>query len=137
MRLTAKHEHLIQMLADPEDMRTQSAKGKAAGFSTGRTSQLHQVKEFLAALHAKTTELVAAKRAGIYRNLYRDSGKGDTPAGVAYLKGAGDIQGGVNVQTNITQNNSKEQLDDSFDEAQAERETRILRARAIASKDSN
>ena len=136
MRLTAKHEYLIQMLADPEDGRTQKQKGKVARYSEATVYNCLKDKEFLAALHTKTTELVAAKRAGIYRNLYRDSGKGDTPAGVAYLKGAGDIQGGVNVQTNVMQNNEAD-FADRLRDAKAARNERARDLRRVALEDTD
>jgi hypothetical protein len=134
MKLTAKHMYLIQLLADPSDTRTQAEKAKDAGFTVTYVPRLYHEKDFLEALHAKTTEMVAAKRPQVYGNLLRDSGKGDTAAGVAYLKGAGDIQGGVNVHTNVTQNNEGS-FADRLQEAQAARSERARNLRRVALED--
>lgn len=119
--LNPKHLLLIDFLADPADQRTMAEKSEAAGFHETYVWELLRKPEFLQVLHKRTTELVASHRAKIYNYLLRDAGKGDTQAGIAYLKACGDITGGTNVVTNVTQSNANnedfaDRLRDRFSE---------------------
>jgi hypothetical protein len=137
MKLTPKHLLLIQYLADPLDRRTKIDKSKAAGFAELYVFQLLRNKVFLAALHEKTTEMVAAHRPRIYSNLLRDSDNSDTQASIAFLKGCGDIQGGVNVHTNVVQSNTDESFKEDFEEAQAAREAEAIQRKRASLVDSD
>ena len=115
-------------------MRTNDEKSVAAGYSIKHVYVLLRDGDFLERLHERTTVLVAARRAKIYRDLDRNSGKGDTPAAVAFLKGCGDIQGGTNVVTNVSQNNSDKDLINRYD---AVRRLRTAKVKAsITDEDS-
>ena len=125
MNLTAKHLLFIDMLADPCDQRTNKAKAKDAGWSPRHTYTMLRDSDFLTKLHERTTILVAARRAEIYGHLRKSSNDGDTAAAVAFLKGCGDIQGGTNVVTNVSQNNSDKDLINRYDAVRRLRSAKV------------
>lgn len=127
MRLTAKHKHLIEMLADPLDMDTNKAKAKRAGLSECAMYRMLKDPEAIELLNRRTYELIPTATPEAYRCLVRQLRSNDTGAAKAYLQTRGDIgSGGHTSNITVTQTNSDESLDDAITRAQLERRETIL-----------
>jgi len=131
MELNEKHIYLIEMLADVADNRTQDEKCVEAGFTPKYVYKLKKDPEFCAALGDATTVSVQANRHRVYRNLLRSSDNGSDTASQIYLKGAGDIVGGTQVNTVVKTGGDNRTFDERLRDNREERETAYNRERAI------
>lgn len=95
MKLTVRHLHLIQLLADLDDRRPKVEKSKAAGFTPKYVFTLERTPDFFAALDLEVNRELKRHRARVLRNVLRDSDKGDAASHRIFLqnKHIGDIQG--------------------------------------------
>jgi len=120
------------MLADWNDHRTMGEKSIAAGFAEKYVFQLLTDPDFALELDKRVSQLRAALRPRVYANLAKASDGGDTKAGEVLLKACGDITGGTNVVTNVTQTNDRnedfaDRLKDRFREREvAARQDRFV-----------
>ena len=119
------------MLADIGDTRTKDAKCAEAGFTPKHVYRLLKDPEFCRALDDATTVSVRAHRARVYMNLLRASDSGDTQASTTFLKGAGDIAGGTQVNTVVNQGGDDKGFAERLREARKERDVAYERERVL------
>ena len=107
MAFTAQQILAIELLADPTDTRPVKEKAEEAGISAVTLWRWRKNNEFLAAMNQRTSELVNAGRAEAMQCLVRCFRGGDRAAARDYLQVTADIGSGVNVQTNVYNNQEK------------------------------
>ncbi len=130
MKLTAKHLHLLELLADPLDMGTNKAKAKRAGLSEVAMYRMLKDKEAIRILNERTYELIPTVKPEAYRCLARELRKGNVQAAKAALQSFGDIgSGGHTTHVNVKQDNrgrDEETLEDAVRRISHERWDRVV-----------
>ena len=131
MELNERHHKLIAMLVDMDDHRSKDEKCVEAGFTPKYVYILQKDSDFMEALNLAFIKARTMGKIQVYRNLLRDSNKGDTQAGKTYLTGEGDIVGGTHVQTVVNQGGDSRDFADRLREARAERDVAYEREKAL------
>lgn len=127
MKLTSKHLHMIELLADPLHTGTNEQKANEAGFSAKTLYNTLKDPEALRILRERTDYHIGLQRSGAYRCLIQNFRKGDRASARDYLQAIGDIgSGGHTSNITVTQTNNDESLDDAITRAQLERRETIL-----------
>ncbi len=124
MKLTPKHLHAIDLVADPLDARTLEEKAKDAGFTYKTLYRLMNEPEAQRILRERTDYFLGQYRPSAYRCLVQNFKGGDRASARDYLQAIGDI--GTGGQTNIVKVEQNSEKDSSLDE----RTARVLEQRA-------
>ena len=131
-RLKPNHVKLLDLLADLNDGRSDVEKCIEAGFSGTYVYELLKKPEFQRELRERTDAGLGAGRPRVLGAVKKKAEEGDMKAAEIYLKATGDITGGTNVTTNITQTNANnEDFSDKIRDRFAERTVAAKRDRFV------
>ncbi len=132
-KFSARQLRLIELLADLDDTRSKDEKSVAAGYAAKHIYRLQKDPHFAGAVYQRMKSHLRINLLRVYQSLLERAANGDIKAAELILKSAGEIQSGVNVQTNVMQSayhDDPEGFRDAFKKAQEHREERTRKARA-------
>ena len=117
MKLTPKHLHAIDLVADPLDTRTLEEKAADAGFTYKTLYRVLKEPEALRILRERTDYHINYQRPAAYRCLIQNFRGGDRASARDYLQAIGDIgTGGHTTNVSVKQDNTRRD-EETFEEA--------------------